>query len=234
MAMNLVNTLKISTCILLVIALIWGVCAINAIRDMSENLDSAVNEAARSLRLAVSINASKADMYVAQRDFILASFMRDQARSGGLRRDFATHSAVMAQNLSDLQRLTADAEGEGLLASIQSDADRWQQEYRHLVRLCEAGDPAAAERHSLSAIAPIYQQLGDLAAHLEESNRRVLAGHSRAVANRQTLWIGAVMLLIFGACLGTFAYVSSRMPEASAAYSHDDRESTVSWLSREM
>ena len=229
--MNLVSTLKASTCILLLIALVWGVCAINAIRNMNENLDAAVNESAHSLQLAVKISAIRADMYVSLRGFILATFMADQARAQALRREFAAHSAAMEQTLSDFRQLGSDAESERLLAAIQADAGRWQQEYRQVVRLCEAGNPAAAERHSLASVNPLYNELGDLANQLQESNRRVLAGHSQALAERQTLWIGAVMLLIFGGALGTFAYVSCRLPEAPSG---DGKEAKASWLSPEI
>jgi hypothetical protein len=47
-----------------------------------------------------------------------------------------------------------------LLRIIETDLDALLTEYRETERLVDAGDPAAAQLHSINKVAPIYRELG--------------------------------------------------------------------------
>ena len=102
--MNLVRSLKVSTCIVLLVALVWGVCALNAIRNMSQVYGDTY-ESARVLQLAEQINSARAEMYAAQRGSIVAAFMGDAARAGASRRDFEAQSVQVVSAFEQLRQL---------------------------------------------------------------------------------------------------------------------------------
>jgi hypothetical protein len=109
-----------------------------------------------------------------------------------------------------------------LVAKIQSDLEYWQQQSKEVARLCQQGNPSAAEQYTIAKITPLYSDLAQSAIQLEESNRSALATKSQNIADRQIMWVGAIALLIFGGCMGTFLFVTSRMTwEVPAAESHD-------------
>jgi len=152
--MNLVRSLKVSTCIVLLVALVWGVCTLNAIRNMSQVYGDTY-ESARVLQLAEQINSARAEMYAAQRGSIVASFMGDATRAERSRRDFEAQSAQVASAFEQLRQVVDNPDEKAYFARIESDFAGWQREYGKLALLCRAGDPKAAEQHSSLAIAPL-------------------------------------------------------------------------------
>jgi hypothetical protein len=228
--MDLVRSLKISTCIVLLVALVWGVCALNAIRNMSQIYGADTYQSARTLELAGEIDAAKAEMYVAQRGAIVATFMGDAARADAMRRDFEAHSAVVRSAFAQLEGLMDNPDDKRYLARIQSDFDGWQREHGKVVLLCRAGDAKAAERHSSVAITPLYEDLTQTTAQWEQFNRQVLAARALSTADQQALWVGVFMVLMFGTCMGCFLYMSNRIAAQQPTTVTDSDASVVPWL----
>ena len=231
--MNLVRSLKVSTCIVLLVALVWGVCALNAIRNMSQVYGDTY-ESARVLQLAEQINSARAEMYAAQRGSIVAAFMGDAARAEASRRDFEAQSAQVVSAFEQLRQVVDNPDEKAYFARIESDFNGWQREYGKLALLFRAGDPKAAEQHSSLVIAPLYEDLAHTTAQWEQFNRQALAARALSTADQQTLWVGVFILLMFGNCMGCFLYVSNRIAAQHPTAVTESDSSVVPWLSPEI
>jgi len=232
--MDLVRSLKISTCIVLLVALLWGVCALNAIRNMSRTYGADTYAPARTLELAGEIDTAKADMYAAQKGTILATFMEDAARVDFMRRDFEAHAAQVSSAFDELQGLLDNPDDQRYLARVQADFAGWQREYGKVVSLCRAGNATAAEQHSVAAITLLYEDMAQTIVQWEQFDRQALAARALSTADQLTLWVGVFIVLMFGVCLGCFLYVSNRMAAQNPTAGADSEGSVAPWLSPEI
>jgi methyl-accepting chemotaxis protein len=181
-----------------------GYFATSDVINLKERLDAVVDKTARKLELSGRIDAIKSGMLVSQDASILAVFMKDAARESALRREFDEQVATMRSALAEVRPLLTMPEGKRLLAVVEANFNEWLSEHREVARLCEAGDPAGAGRHSLERILPVYNRLATASAQFIEIYRRVLEDDKKQAEDQysKSLWAVIVTTFISLLCIG--------------------------------
>ncbi len=181
-----------------------GYFATSDVISLKERFDGVVEKTARKLELSGRIDAIKSGMLASQEASVLAAFMKDAARESSFRREFDEHVAMMKSTVAEVRPLLSMPEGKRLLAVIEVNFNQWLSEYREVARLCEAGDPAGAERHSLERILPVYNRLATASAQFIEIYRRVLEDDKRQADDQysKSLWAVVVTTFISLICIG--------------------------------
>jgi methyl-accepting chemotaxis protein len=161
------------------------------IKGLNARFDTAVSKTARKLQLGSELDQIKSDMYVAQRGFVLATFMKDNSRAEAQRAEFDSQVGRMKQKLEDIHPLITVPAGRRLLVIFENDFTSWLNEYQTVLRLCESGSPDDAQRHSFTKIAPIYKDMTATGEQFVEVYRKVLEADKRAASQdyEQTLWV---------------------------------------------
>ena len=194
----------------LVLTMIFsGYTSISSIRGLRDRFDNAVDKTARKMDLGGKLDTIKSDMYVSQRGAVLAAFMKDPARMASLRQEFGAHVAEMRATLEEVRPLMSNPEGKRLLGIIETNFDAWLPEYQEVIRLCDQGDPTAAQLHSFDKIAPHYKQLGEAAAQFSAVYRGVLESDKKAAADQYStsLWTAVGLICISMLCIGVGGYI---------------------------
>ena len=190
--------------VLVLTMVLLGYSSVSSIRNSKARFDIAVDKTARKMMLGGRLDSIKSDMYVAQRGSVLAAFLKDASRTASSRLDFEAHAAQMRSTMEELRPLMSNPEGKRLLGVIEEDFNAWLPEYREVTRLCDAGDPAAAQAHSFSKIAPIYVRLGEATAAFVEVYRKTLDNDKQTTAEQYTtsLWIAIGLICLSVLCIG--------------------------------
>ena len=146
-------------------------------------------------------------MYVAQRGFVLATFMNEGNRAEAQRAEFADRAAQMKKKLDEIHPLISVPAGRKLLVAFENDFSSWLDEYQTIVQLCQSGHPDEAQRHSFEKIAPLYRNMTSTGNQFVEVYREVLESdrQSAAHAYEQALWISFVSIPLL-ATLGTAVF----------------------------
>jgi methyl-accepting chemotaxis protein len=191
---------KLRLCFLALSALmlILGASSIYAIRSLNQSFDRAVAKTARKLQLGGQINTIKAEMYVAQRGLVLATFMKDRDRATAARSEFEAQAAKLKATLDETAPLVSVPEGKRLFPIMKADFAAWLVEFTEVARLCEGGNPAQAQLHSFDKIAPVYLDLGQTASRFVAVYQEVLESDASAAAEQywRSLWTAIVLLLL--------------------------------------
>src|SRR6266567_2744393 len=148
--------------------------SISSIRGMRDRFDTAVGKTARKMELGGKLDTIKSDMFATQRASVLAAFTKDPARVASERQQFDSRAALMKSTLEEVRPLMSNPEGKRLLAIIETNFTAWLPEYQEVQRLIDAGDPAAAQLHTYSKVAPLYNDLGRASAEFVEVYKHAL------------------------------------------------------------
>jgi methyl-accepting chemotaxis protein len=166
------------------------------IKGLHARFDTAVSKTARKLQLGAELDQLKSDLYVAQRGLVLATFMKDSGREESQRAEFESNVATMNKKLEEIRPLISLPEGRRLLAVFERSFTTWLDEYQTVLRLCQAGNPDAAQRHSFDKIAPIYRSMTTTGEQFVEVYRKALEDDQRATTQdyEQSLWIAGLSI----------------------------------------
>jgi methyl-accepting chemotaxis protein len=190
--------------VILVLTMLFSAySAISSIRGFRQRFDTAVSKTARKMELGGTLNTIKSDMYVSQRGSVLAAFMKDAPRVSSLRNEFEHNASRMKSTFEDLRPLMSNPEGKRLLAIIEARFADWLPEYREVARLCDTGDPTAAQVHSFAKIAPIYKDLGEATNQFIEVYQRSLEDDKKATDEQYSIdfAVSIGMLCLFLICM---------------------------------
>jgi methyl-accepting chemotaxis protein/methyl-accepting chemotaxis protein-1 (serine sensor receptor) len=202
--------------------------ALWTIKGLNTRFDTAVAKTARKLQLGSEINEIKSDMYVAQRGFVLATFMKDRSQAETQRAGFDTQVAKINKKLDEIRPLISVPEGRRLLGVFENDLSSWLNEYPTVLRLCQAGNPNGAQQHSFAKIAPVYRNMTTTGDQFVEVYRAALEADKQAATQdyEQALWfsflsmgalaiIGAVVFFIIRGMSRSMQQAASELSEGA-------------------
>ena len=195
--------LLIAFCIVLATTVFSAYFSISVIIGLRDRFDSVVDKTARKQELVGRISTLKSDMFASQQESVLAAFDKDGAKDE-FRREFEQHVATMKSSLAEAQPLVSLPEAKRLLGVVEASFADWLAEYREVMRLCEAGDAAAARRYSFDRVRPIFNRLAAASTQFIEIQRRVLEEDKRVADDQssRSLWIAIVTGCLSLLCIG--------------------------------
>ncbi len=200
--MTIGKKLLLSTGAFVLMTLALGSWAMVSNRAAKQRFDKAVASSARKLQLGGQMDTIKSDMYVSQRGAVLAAFMKDPVRTVALRREFDQHVQEMSATLDQIRPLMSNPEGKRLLAIVEGSFQAWLPEYREVLRLCDAGNPNAAQLHSFDKIAPLYKQLGEALTRFTQVYRTELEANQAETTTEYstTIWVSSALIFLSLLC----------------------------------
>jgi len=183
--------------------LILGMTSVLSLRSMNTIIERTGGVTARKLELSGRVESLISQMFLAQRGFVIATFMKERDRAEAQRRDFDAKTAAAKAALEEIRPLLVTAEGKQLYSTVTGDLQKWLDLYPEVIRLCEIGNPAKAQTLSFDRILPIYNELGAAIERWNDLNHGLLAADQKSSADEYArgLWI-AIGLLILSALVG--------------------------------
>jgi methyl-accepting chemotaxis protein len=186
---------------LLASAVALGYIGLNSIGTFRELFDNTVQKTVRKISLADAVLTANAEMLSAQRGVLLVAFAKDTSQGNKYRTAFESNAGAVRDALVAIQPLLITDDARALVAEITSLEAEWQQQYQEIVRQCDAGNLAEANRIRVEVTTPIFDKIAASSQRLAAiQNQRLLDEEvSVAATVRNDRWIS---LLVLGLALG--------------------------------
>ena len=194
--MTIGKKLTFSFVSLLAVACIMAGVNLWTIRGLNTRFDTTVSKTARNLQLGLEMNNIKAEMFGAQRGFVLATIMKDDSRIVAQRAEFDNQVARMNKKLEEIRPWVSVPEGRRLLGIFENGFSSWLGEYQTVVQLCQSGHADQAQEHSFAKIVPIYREMTTAGDQFVQVYRAALEADQLAAAQAydQSLWISLLWI----------------------------------------
>jgi len=191
---------------MLALTMLVSYSGLSSISTFKQQFDKAADKTVRKIQLADAIVAANSEMVSAQRGVILAAFSKDQAELNKYRQAFNEDVQNLRSSLAEMNPLLVRPESKSLAADIADRVTEWLPHYEEVVRQCEAGNLAEANRVRKDITGPLYNKIGADGRQLSARQKEMLVEDKSALGQEysRSHWIALALL---GLSLGVGAVV---------------------------
>ncbi len=162
--------------------------------------DLAINNRARKVQLAGSLDQLAERMRSDSRGLLLATYSHDPASAERVMKSYRGALADFKRGLSETASLSDGESEDRMLNGLRNDVRAWEIAFGSFEKSCLEGNIPAAEKSQLERLAPLAEDEDALTDQFREEQVRDLARASRqtrrSVAESQ--WISAALLVLCG------------------------------------
>jgi methyl-accepting chemotaxis protein/methyl-accepting chemotaxis protein-1 (serine sensor receptor) len=196
---------------MLALVLVLGLCGFVVTRELSSDLDRAVNVTGRQQYLAGMVNAEASEMASQERAGVLAAVLGDQARTEDSQQRFAAAAGALQKALTELRRVADGQDSRGLLEGLDQQAALVMQAHdEERQAMANKQMDAALAAFSQKAQPRLEEISKQASAVVERQNRELAAVSAQSVtkAGRVQGIVAALLLLALGVGCGVFWIVT--------------------------
>jgi methyl-accepting chemotaxis protein len=193
---------------MLVLGLVLGIGAILVTRDLSSDVNRAVNVTGRQQYQAGLVNAGASEMASCERAGVLASVLGDKAHAEDYQRRFASAADGVKKAMAELRRLAEDGESRTQLEGLEQQAGLVQQAHEEQRQAIANQQMDSALNIFSQKAQPRLEEIARLATSVVERQNAELALVS-ANAETKTARIrwAAVALALLGSIAGIAVFL---------------------------
>jgi methyl-accepting chemotaxis protein/methyl-accepting chemotaxis protein-1 (serine sensor receptor) len=193
------------------LVLVLGLCGFVVTRELSGDLDRAVNVTGRQQYLAGMVNAEASEMASQERAGVLAAVLGDQARTEDSQQRFRAAADALQKALAELRRVADGQDSRGLLEGLDQQAALVMQAHDEERQAMANKQMDAALAAFSQKAQPRLEEISKQATAVVERQNRELAAvseQSEAKASRVQGIVAALLLLALGVGCAVFWIVT--------------------------
>jgi methyl-accepting chemotaxis protein len=146
---------------MLVLLIVSGVVAVNAMSAMQRNMDQATGVIAHRTELTGTMAATARDAWAGEKSGIVSAFARDHRAAGMVRDQEKADLQKLSDSLGQLKPLMTIAGNKEDIAKIEADVAAWQQAATQVFGLNERGQAEKAQAQSRAGTEQLYKDIVD-------------------------------------------------------------------------
>ena len=193
-----------------------GYSSLSAVDGLRHNLDELANGTVRKIEMASAISVASAGMRAETRAALLAAVLHHPADLDAARVNFNKNAGVAEQKIREIRPLLVTAPGKRAADELTVGLTAWKASVEEMLRLCVAGELAAADQVRISKQRPIANQMTKGADDIIQISRRLLAdGTASAAGDAMRNRIEVMVCITFALSIGALMIFVVRMVNRS-------------------
>ena len=153
------NKLYLGLGSMLVLLVVAGVLAVNAMSSIQGNMDQAAGQMSHKLEQAGAIGLQAEEAWAGEMGVVVNTFAKDRKSMDSYWDQEKNALKKLSAVIAELKPLLLIEANQAALTKIRADLDVWEKGSAQVFNLCDQGEPANAQSFSRDVTKPAYKEI---------------------------------------------------------------------------